>query len=254
MGQLLFRSFLYATGTTLLVAVLLQVGSAQVMGSNNYKMQSDSINAGGGLSNSATYRLEDTAGEIATGNSTSTSFNLKAGYQQMQEVFLSLSAMADVNLAPNLGGVSGGTSTGSTTFTVITDNPAGYTVTINASTSPAMQSGSNSIADYVPAGGVPDFLFTTDPTEAHLAYSPEGVDVALRFQDAGSVCGVAGSDTLNRCFDGLSTTPVEIVRRTSSNHPAGATTSVRFTVGIGGNINVPEGVYVATTTITALPL
>lgn len=254
MVQTFFRSFRYAVGTTVLVAFLLQVGSAQVMESNNYKMQSDSVNAGGGLSNSETYRLEDTAGEIATGNSTSTSFNLRAGYQQMQEVYISISAIPDVVLSPNLGGVTGGTSTGSTTFMVTTDSPAGYTATIEASSNPALQSGSNSIADYVPVGVVPDFTFITDPSEAHLAYSPEGSDIAVRFQDAGSVCGVAGSDTPNRCFDGLSTSPVEILRRTSPNHPDGSTTTVRFSVGIGGTINVPEGVYVATTTITALPL
>lgn len=254
MRHILPRSFIHAVGATLLVVALLQVGSAQVMESNNYKMQSDSLNTGGGLSNSETFTMEDTVGEIATGNSTSTSFNLRAGYQQMQEVYISISAIPDVVLSPDLGGVSGGTSTGSTTFVVTTDSPAGYTATIEASSNPALQSGSNSIADYVPVGGVPDFTFITDPSEAHLAYSPEGSDIAVRFQDAGSVCGLAGSDTQNRCFDGLSTSPVEILRRTSPNHPDGSTSTIRFTVGIGGTINVPEGVYVATTTITALPL
>ncbi|MBY0538616.1 hypothetical protein K2P47_04440 [Patescibacteria group bacterium] len=254
MVQIVTRSFLYAVSTTLLVVLLLDVGSAQVMESNNYKMQSDSLNAGGGLSNSESFKMEDTVGEIATGNSTSTSFNLRAGYQQMQEVFLGLSAIPDAILSPNLGGVTGGTSTGSTTFVVTTDSPSGYTATIEGSNSPAMRSGSNSIADYVPVGGVPDFALITDSNEAHLAYSPEGTDIAVRFQDAGSVCGVAGSDTPNRCYQGLSTTPVEIVRRTTPNHPAGSTTTIKFSVGIGGTIDVPEGVYVATTTITALPL
>ncbi len=254
MRYILSRSFIQAVGATLLVVMLLQVGSAQVMESNNYKMQSDSLNTGGGLSESELYKMEDTTGEIATGNSTSTSFNLKAGYQQMQEVYLSLSAIPDVVLSPSLGGVTGGTSTGSTTFVVTTDSPAGYTATIEASTNPALQSGSNSIADYIPVGGVPDFDFITDPTEAHLAFSPEGSDIAVQFQDAGSVCGVAGSDTPNRCFQGLSVSPVEILRRTSPNHPNGATTTILFTVGIGGGVNVPEGVYTATTTITALSL
>ena len=183
MRYILSRSFIHAVGATLLVVALLQVGSAQVMESNNYKMQSDSLNTGGGLSNSETFKMEDTVGEIATGNSTSTSFNLRAGYQQMQEVYISISAIPDVVLSPNLGGVSGGTSTGSTTFVVTTDSPAGYTATIEASSNPALQSGSNSIADYVPVGGVPDFTFITDPSEVHLAYSPEGIDMAVCRQD-----------------------------------------------------------------------
>jgi hypothetical protein len=245
---------MYAGGTTLLVVYFLQIGSAQVMQSSNFKMQSDSINTGGEPSASNNYRLEDTAGEVATGESSSSNFILKAGYQQMRSVYLSLSAIADVVMTPNLAGVTGGVATGSASFLVTTDSASGYTVTIQATSSPAMQSGVNTIADYVPAGGVPDFLFTTDSTDAHFAYSPEGTDIALRFQDAGSVCGVAGGDTSNRCFDGLTTSPVEVARRTSGNHPTGATTTIRFNVGIGGGVSVPEGIYTATTTITALPL
>jgi hypothetical protein len=254
MRHVLSRSCLYAMSSTFLVLSLLQTGSAQVMGSNNYKMQSDSVNAGGTFSESNNYKLEDTAGELATGDATSATYNLRAGYQQMQEVYLSMTAIDDVTLTPSLGGLTGGTSTGSTSFVVTTDSSSGYNVTIQALNSPAMQNGANSIVDYTPSGLVPDFLFTTGANEAHMAYSAEGVDIAERFQDAGSVCGVAGSDTPNRCFDGLSTTPVEVVRRTSGNHPDGATTTILFTVGIGGNASVAEGVYTATTTITALSL
>jgi hypothetical protein len=225
-----------------------------MMSSSNFKMQSDSINNAGALSTSSNFRLEDTAGEAATGNSSSTNFNIKAGYQQMQEVYLSLTAAANVVMVPSLGGLTGGTATGSTAFLVTTDSSAGYSVTIQATGSPAMRSGGNSIANYVPAGGVPDFLFTSGATNAHLAYSPEGTDIASRFRDNGSACGVGSSDTSARCFDGLSTSPVEIVRRTSGNHPLGATTTVLFRVGIGNSTSVPEGVYTATTTITALSL
>lgn len=254
MRLILSRSFLQAAVASVIVVALFGVSEAQMMQSTNYKMQSDSVNPGGQLSTSTNYKMEDTVGEIATGNSSSTNYVLRAGYQQMQGSFLSLSAIPDVVMAPNLGGVIGGTATGSTAFLVITDSAAGYSVTMRASTSPALRNGVNTIADYVPAGGVPDFLFTTGSTNAHFAYSPEGVDIAERFQDAGSVCGVSGSDSLNRCYDGLSTTPVEIVRRTTANHPSGSTTTIQFVVGIGGNITVPEGVYQATTTITALTL
>ena len=238
----------------MIVVCLLQISEAQVMESDNFKIQSDSINTGGGFSTSTNYSLESTVGEVGSGDSSSDNYNLRAGYQQMQAVYLSLTAVPDVVMAPSLGGLTGGVATGSTAFSVTTDSAAGYTVTINAQNSPAMRSGVNTIADYVPTGAVPDFAFTTDPTDAHFAYSPEGADIAVRFQDAGSVCGVLGSDTSNRCYDGLSTTPVEIVRRTTSNHPLGATTTLRFAVGLGGSVAVPQGMYQATTTITALPL
>ncbi len=250
----LISSLRYTSIATLMIVVFLQISTAQVMQSSNYKIQSDSVNAGGKLSSSTNYGLEDTAGEAGSGEANSTNYQLKAGYQQMQEVYLSLTAAADVLLMPNLPGITGGTATGSTAFIVTTDSAAGYRVTIQASTSPAMQSGVGTIADYVPVGAVPDFSFTTDPTDVHFAYSPEGVDTAVRFQDSGGVCGVAGSETRYRCWDGLSTTPREITRRTSGNHPNGATTTIEFSLGIGGVVPVTAGLYTATTTITALAL
>jgi hypothetical protein len=55
-----------------------------------------------------------------------------------------------------------------------------------------MQSPNGTIANYVPSVGSPDFVFTTTVTQAHFAFSPEGVDVASRFRDNGSLCGVGG--------------------------------------------------------------
>ncbi len=242
---------LLATG---LIVCVLQITDAQVMTSTNYKIQSDSVNVGGGYSTSTNYGLETTAGEVATGQSTSTNYQLRAGYQQMQEVFMSLSAVSTINLTPNLGGVSGGTSNGSTTVVVITDSPSGYQLTIKVGNTPAMQSGAASIADYVPVGAQPDYLFITDPTDAQLGYSPEGIHVAARFRDNGSACGVGSGDVALRCWDGLATTSKTIATAAVANQPAGATTTINFRVGIGGSVGVTPGLYVATTTLTALPL
>jgi hypothetical protein len=254
MGQFVLSTVVRGGVSTVLVFLLIGVAGAQVMSSTNYAIQSDSVNVGGGNSTSTNYGLESTTGEIATGNSSSTNYQLRAGYQQMQEVFMSISAAADVTLQPALGGLTGGVASGTTAVLVTTDSPSGYQLLIQASGNPAMRSGVYTIANYAPVGAVPDFTFITDPTDVQFGYSPEGPDVALRFQDAGSVCGVAGGDTSRRCWDGLSTTPVTIATNGNANHPSGATTTIQFQVGIGGSIGVPPGTYVATTTLTALPL
>jgi hypothetical protein len=198
--------------------------------------------------------MEDTVGELATGQGTSTGYTLQAGYQQMNEKYLSLSGVPDLVMSTSLPGLTGGISTGSVAFHVSTDSSSGYSVTISAQNAPAMQSGAFTISDYTPAGSVPDFLFTTAASDAHFAFTPEGVDVSLRFQDSGGVCGVAAGDTVDSCWDGLGTTSAEIVRSSAANHPLGATTTIKFAVGIGGSTAVPAGVYTATTTITALAL
>ncbi|MCA9366311.1 hypothetical protein KC722_01895, partial [Candidatus Kaiserbacteria bacterium] len=113
----------------------------------------------------------------------------------------------------------------------------------------------DSIADYVPIGAVPDFTFNYAASDALFGYSPEGGDITVRYRDNGAdTCGIDTTDTSSRCWDGLSTTSATIARGAGSNHPDGATTTVRFQVSIGGAVAQTVGTYVATTTITALPL
>jgi len=254
------RELFFLTGASLIATVMLvlvtSVGFAQVMSSSNYQIESDSVNFGGGYSSSTNYQLESTAGEIATGNSSSTNYELGAGFQQMQDSYIALSAGGDVALSPSIPGVSGGFANGSTTVTVTTSSLAGYELTIEAENNPAMQSGANSIDDYVPAGAPPDYDFTIGAADAYFGYSPEGVDVVQRFlDDGGSNCNeLAGSDTADKCWDGLSTSPATIASGSGSNHPTGTVTDVKFRVGIGGSVIQAVGTYVATTTITAISL
>ena len=250
------RSFvliLVTLASSLFVLYSLSVSFAQVMQSSNYKMQSDSLNFAGGFSSSTNYRQQSTAGEIGSGDSNSTNYSLHAGYQQMQEVYIALSGATNVVMSPSIAGVTGGTANGSTTVTVITDSPSGYALTIKSSGSPAMQSPSNSIANYVPTGN-PDYSFILGPTQALFGYSPAGVNLVQRFKDNGSLCNTGSLNGVNTCWDGLSTSPATISSATASNHPLGATTSVLFRVGIGSTVGQAPGTYTATTTLTALPL
>lgn len=237
-----------------LIAPFLHVLSAQMSG-GGYKIQSDSINFGGGFSTSTNYSQESTLGEVATGNSTSTSYNLFGGYQQMQEVYIAIAAVADVTLSPSIGGVTGGTANGSTVVTVTTDSAAGYELTIKASSSPALVSGDDSFADYVPAVvGTPDFVFSIAASASEFAFTPEGTDIVQKFKDDGGACGVGSDDAADACWYGLSTSEETISERTSGNHPLGTATTIKFRASVGSSHLQPEGVYTATTTVTALPL
>ena len=249
------QSAFYAATGTILVISLINVSFAQVRSSNNYQLQSDSINIGGGYSSSTNYQQESTVGEVGTGKSDSTSYSLRAGYQQMQEVYLSMSSPSNVVMSPNLPGLTGGTSNGSTTVTVITDSPSGYKLTIEAENDPAMQSGANSIDDYTPAGAVPDYDFSVAAASAEFGFSISGVDRDQRFlHTAGNVCGSGSLNDELQCWDGLSTTAVTISQSGGPNQPDGATTTVNFRVEVSSGAGVLAGEYYATTTLTALPL
>ena len=252
MVQVFLRS-LFSTIFTLLVAIgLVHSLAAQVMSSGSYQIESDSINVGGGYSSSTNYQSESTVGEMATGESSSDSFALQAGFQQMQGSYISLTGVASVELSPSIGGVVGGVANASNTLTVVTDNAAGYSLTFESQSAPTLQSGADSIADYTPIAAADiSFIFGSD--DAVFGISPTGVDVLPKFLDDSSLCG-SGTSKPATCWIGSSTTAQELVRATNSNQPTGATTTIYYRVGIGGGVNQTPGSYTGTTTITALPL
>lgn len=225
---------------------------SQVMESTNYKIQSDSINFGGQRSTSSSYTLEDTLGEIATGVSSSTTYSLRAGYQQTLEVGIAISSPSDVTMSDVN---AGSTSDASASWTVTTDNPGGYSLLVNASTDPAMISGANSITDYSPAGAVPDFSFTVASNAAAFGFTPEGDDVASNFLDNGATCGVGSTDTSDSCWDGFSTAYTTVATASSPNHnSSGTETTLKFRAEIGASSSQASGTYTATVTVTAVTL
>ncbi len=228
---------------------------AQVMSGGSFRIESDSINVGGVFSQSDLYSLEDTFGEVATGYSDSDSFQLRAGYQQMQAVSISMTQPNNVVMSPSILGLTGGESNGSTNFVVVTDNPAGYELLISASSNPAMQNENNeTIEDYQPSSGT-DYLFVTDSITSHFGFSVESSDANSRFWNNGDdTCGILVTNTAQVCWDGLSTTPVAIVSTSTANHPTGTETTIHFRVGVGDAVGQPAGSYFATTTLTAVPL
>lgn len=226
---------------------------AQVMESSTYKIQTDSINFGGENSSSANYNLNDTLGEIGTGDSNSANYHMHAGYWQMQESYISITNPSDLALA-NMGGITGENSEGLLSWQVITDNTAGYTMNIKTNTTPALTSTFDSFEDYTPVGADPDYDFSISPLISAFGFSPEGTDTHARFKDNGASCNVGTGETQGKCWDGLSTFSKDIAVKTSSNHPSGSTVDVRFRVESGSSHIQTAGSYSASIIVTALTL
>ena len=245
------KQFLFV-GLALIVA--LPVG-AYVASSDNYRIQSDSINFGGQLSTSANYKLEDTLGEISTGTS-SDAINLQAGYQAMAEdVYLSVSSPADVTLSPTIDTTIGGIADGQALWTIITNDPAGYSMTVAANTSPALHSSVDSFSDLNVAGtGTPDFSWFSPAGYANFGYTVEGPDLDSSFWDNVVICGVGALDTLNKCWLDFSTSAKTVSLKNSSNHPTGSDTTIKLRAQIDPSRNLIAGTYqaVINVVITAL--
>lgn len=216
------------------------------------KFNIDSVNFGGGYSSSSNYQLESTSGEIATGNSSSTNYQMRAGYQQMNSAYIAITGPGIKDIG-NVSGLMGGAIGSSTSVTVITDSYGGYQMTVRASTSPAMKSGSYQFTDYVPAGSNPDYVFIIDQNKADFGFSVS-IDVIQKFKNDGSSCNAGLNTTPERCWTGFATSSMIISERHNSNHPAGTDTSFYYKAVVGNNKIQVTGAYQADLIVTAIAL
>ena len=228
------------------------------MSSAKYKITTDSINFGGTEGSAAGQLfLSDTLGEVGTGISSSSRYSMSAGYRILQTSYISISAAPDV-VMPHMSGHVAGQSNSSESWTVVTDNSAGYEILIRSLTSPALKSaGGGSFSDYNPLiQDIPDYMFSVGPASSTFAFSPEGLDISQKYLDngLGSSCGTGSTDTQDRCWDGFSTTDKAIAHRESSNHPDGTVTTIKYKTAIGTAKLQDSGVYTSTITVTAVTL
>ncbi len=247
----------YRFFTFLLSLFVPAIAFAAVMSSANYKIQTDSVNVGGTENSaSASYQVSDTLGEVGTGQSSSASYSIYAGYRQMNTTYLAISSPSNVTLSPAINGIIGGTGDGSAAWTVTTDSPGGYTLSIKASNTPALRlpGGTDTFADYTPAGANPDFTWSVAAAASEFGFTPEGADILQKYKDNGATCNAGSSDTTDACWYNLSTANETIASGSAGNGPSGTVTTVKFRATAGASHVQTSGSYVATTTVTAIAL
>lgn len=229
---------------------------AYVMSSGNYRIESNSsIGAEGGQDwASANYIFRDTLGEVSTGLSDSNSYKVKAGFQEMQETYITVSAPGPASLAPDIPGMSGGSANASISVTVITDNAAGFNMGMKSAAVPAM-----------PLVGDPTIYFADYPSTATYSWSvssgnaqfgftvePDTVlDTATAFlDDSGSSCGVGDENNADTCWAGFTgTTNIPVINRTTRTDNTGEAEYLKFRAQ-ANNKFLKEGTYSSTLTMT----
>ncbi len=164
---------------------------------------------------------------------------------------ISITSPADVSMSTNLG-VSANTAVGTTTWNVKTNNSLGYTLAVHASTTPAMQSGGDSILDY--QTGAPN-TWSATTSNAYFGYSGFGTDVPTGTWGSGSFCNGASTSTISTTlkYKGFTTSDVTVATRSSTTTTSGVDTTICFAVE-QNNFYVPSGTYTAVITATATTL
>jgi len=226
---------------------------AYVMSSSNYQIQADNaLVPTGGIGTTVNYIFRDTMGEVSTGLSDSALYKIKAGFQEMLETYISVSVPDDISLTPAIPGVSGGTATGNATWTVVADGSSGFSMNLQASTTPAMKMPSDPtyyFSDHTltpsygwtaPDTGVASFGFTIAAAIA--------ADTVTAFKDNGAACG-AGSNT-GGCWSGFNgTNNISVINRSTRTDNDGEDEIVNFKAQSAGKL-LKDGQYQATITTT----
>ncbi len=155
-----------------LIGVLAVPGfSSAAMSSTNYFIYADSVDLGGDLATSTSYNLQDTVGENSVGISSSTSYEVRAGYQALERGDLSFTiGGSSVNFG-SLASVGVVVAT-NIIATVDTDSASGYSLSVSDVSGTALTAVSDGVVDG--AGGTEEYGLAVSGT--HAAYA---TDVAI---------------------------------------------------------------------------
>ncbi len=166
---------------------------------------------------------------------------------------ISITSPSDVTMSTALG-VTQNSAVGTSTWNVKTNAALGYTLALRATSTPAMQSAANSIADY--QTGAPN-IWNATSTDSYFGYSGFGTDISTGTWGSGSACsggsnGHATSTTLK--YKGFTTSDVTIATRAATTTPSGVDATICFAVEQGAASYIPSGTYQATIIATATTL
>ncbi len=170
---------------------------------------------------------------------------------------IAIDSPADVAMSRALS-MTNMTAIGTSTWTVTTNNITGYSLTIKATSSPAMQQNSTTtIADYQTAAPNTWAVTSGNAKFGFSAYGTDVTTVPTNPWGSGSSCAPVSahvpSTTLKYLGFTTSTSSPEIARRSATTTFAGSATTVCFAVEQNG-FYIPSGAYSATITATAVTI
>ncbi len=179
--------------------------------------------------------------------------------QQITDEISFLVNANDVTMVGSIQGLTGGYATGTTVAVVRTNDPQGYTMTLQFSSTTAMSASSSAVINnYTPGSiNVPDYLWVdnTSGQAAEFGYTVRASttgEVDASFRNNGSACNTGAGETDNSCWLNPTSTVAETIISTTGP-VLSSTTTIKFKVAVPSNPSpaLPAAFYVATATLTA---
>jgi|GEM_PF-1990245 len=171
---------------------------------------------------------------------------------------ITISDASDVVLDA-LSGMTGGTSTSSAiSWTVVTNDVSGYTLTIEKNHLLYTGGGgaNKQVADYTEASsGTPDYDWgAVGAGNEEFGFAPSsGSDWVQKFKNNTTACNVSGSITDSKCWSPIPTTAsAETLASTSAGTgSSGSATAIKVQAQVGASNYLESGTYTSTITATA---
>ena len=144
-------------------------------------------------------------------------------------------------------------ATASSTWTVVTNDTDGYTLTVQATSTPAMQSGTDTIADFTATVPTTPEAWVVSSGNAEFGFSAFGTDVPTGTWGSNTTACSTGhnpalTQRLYRGFNGATT--IQIASSNATTTVSGTPSTVCYGVEQNGT-QIPSGTYTATITATA---
>lgn len=173
---------------------------------------------------------------------------------------ITISSPSDVVLS-SIPGMTGGSSTSASaiSWTVVTNDTAGYTLTIQEDHTLQKGGGANqSIAQYSEAVlGTPDYNWgAVGAGNEEFGFSPSsGTDVVQKFKNNGSACNTGTNVTDQKCWSPVPINPATaetIAYSGAQTSDSGTATAIKVKAEVGSGNHLEEGTFSNTITATAV--
>jgi len=175
---------------------------------------------------------------------------------------ISISVASDVDMG-SIAGMAGGVATGETTWTVKTNENAGFAMTLKADADPALDGNTqgDTFVDYTPANaGTPDYNWVQTNNAAEFGFTIEPATdadtVQLFLDNETDACDTGSTNTADKCwFDFDGTNEISVISRSTETDYAGEAEKVKFKAQLYNDDGVPDtdaGMLIEDTYLTVI--
>ena len=219
------------------------------MTSQNFSVDQDVFGDSGGTASSANYSTDFTTGEAVIGFASSTNYGTNMGFWNITNYAISMSCPSSMAMAGITGYGKSDLTNNFVDCTIVTDNPAGYTLLVSASTTNMKNANGDTIGPYTPVTPLYPETWSVASNASEWGAKLGSNSTTYDITDWGSNDTYSGGKWHN-----ASTSYLSFISRTSATTLLGDDEYIYFGAEVGAEKLQPSGTYSVDIILTAVTL